>query len=182
MVKKGIETMRRYNIKMHDKTTSGAFVTEGEPTTNHHGTPLAFIGAAIYCPTCKSAGVIVASGPRLPMSFMGKQAALDNDLGMCKCRPTPRLIASQSTMSQSLDGNALATQGYTPMGVPFLRHHDEQITLRDRSTRRALANVHYRLKDGSGVIASGKTDANGRTERIATDVAQHIAIEIFPAR
>jgi uncharacterized Zn-binding protein involved in type VI secretion len=53
--------MRRYNIKLHDKTTSGAFVTEGEPTTTHHGTPLAFIGAAIYCPTCKSAGIIVAA-------------------------------------------------------------------------------------------------------------------------
>ena len=158
--------MRRYNIKLHDKTTSGAFVTEGEPTTTHHGTPLAFIGAAIYCPTCKSAGIIVASGPRLSVSFRGKQAALDNDLGMCKCNPTPRLIASQSTMSQSLDENALATQGYTPTGVPFLRHHDEQITLRDRSTRRALANVQYRLKDGSSVIASGTTDGNGRIERI----------------
>jgi uncharacterized Zn-binding protein involved in type VI secretion len=173
--------MRRYNIKLHDKTTSGAFVTEDEPTTTHHGTPLAFIGAAIYCPTCKSAGIIVASGPRLSVSFRGKQAALDNDLGMCKCNPTPRLIASQSTMSQSLDENALATQGYTPTGVPFLRHHDEQITLRDRSTRRALANVQYRLKDSSGVIASGKTDTSGRTERIATNIAQHLTIEIVPS-
>lgn len=173
--------MRRYNIKLHDKTTSGAFVTEGEPTTTHHGTPLAFIGAAIYCPTCKSTGTIVASGPRLPMSFMGKQAALDNDLGICKCRPTPRLIASQSTMSQSLDENALATQGYTPTGVLLLRHHDEQITLRDRSTRRALASVQYRIKDSSGVIASGKTDGNGRTERIATDIAQRLTIEIVPS-
>jgi uncharacterized Zn-binding protein involved in type VI secretion len=174
--------MRRYNIKLHDKTTSGAFVTEGEPTTTHHGTPLAFIGAAIYCPTCKSAGIIVASGPRLSVSFRGKQAALDGDLGMCKCRPTPRLIASQSTMSQSLDENALAAQGYTPTGVPFLRHHDEQITLRDRSTRRALANVQYRLKDGSGVIASGTTDRNGRTERISTEIAQRFTIEIFTSR
>jgi hypothetical protein len=40
MVKKGIETMKRYNIKLHDKTTSGAFVTEGESTATHHGTPL----------------------------------------------------------------------------------------------------------------------------------------------
>ncbi|QIE25474.1 PAAR motif protein [Caballeronia sp. SBC1] len=173
--------MRRYNIKLHDKTTSGAFVTDGEPTTMHHGTPLAFIGAAIYCPTCKSAGVIVASGPRLSVSFRGKQAALENDLGMCKCSPTPRLIASQSAMSQSLDGNALTRQGYTPMGVPFLRHHDEQITLRDRGTRRVLANIQYRLKDSSGIIASGKTDANGRTERIATDIAEHLIIEIAPA-
>lgn len=174
--------MRRYSIKLHDKTTSGAFVTEGEPTTTHHGTPLAFIGAAIYCPTCKSAGVIVASGPRLSVSFMGKQAALDNDLGMCKCRPAPRLIASQSTMSQSLNENTLAAQGYTAMGAPFLRHHDEQITLRDRSTRRVLANVQYRLKDSSSVIASGRTDVNGRTERIATDNSQHLTIEIVPSR
>lgn len=174
--------MRRYNIKLHDKTTSGAFVTEGEPTTTHHGTPLAFIGAAIYCPTCKSAGIIVASGPRLSASFRGKPAALDNDLGMCKCKPTPRLIASQSTMSQGLDEKTLAAQGYTPMGVPFLSHHDEQITLRDRSTRRVLANVQYRLKNSSSVIASGRTDMNGRTERIPTDISQCITVEILTSR
>jgi uncharacterized protein (DUF2345 family) len=85
-------------------------------------------------------------------------------------------------MSQSLDENALAAQGYTPTGVPFLRHHDEQITLRDRSTRRALANVQYRLKDGSGVIASGTTDRNGRTERISTEIAQRFTIEIFTSQ
>lgn len=170
--------MRRFVIKLHDQTTSGARVTEGEPTATHHGTPIAYIGAALYCPACKSTGIIVASGPRLSMSFRGKQVALENDLGMCKCKPTPRLIASQSTMSQSKDANTLAAQGYAPSGASLLRHHDEQITLRDCSTRRALANVRYRIKDGSGVIASGMTDSNGRTQRITTDAAWNVVVEI----
>ena len=170
--------MRRFVIKLHDQTTSGARVTEGEPTATHHGTPIAYIGGAIYCPACKSTGIIVASGPRLSMSFKGKQVALENDLGMCKCKPTPRLIASQSTMSQSMDANTLAAQGYAPSGAPLLRHHDEQMTLRDRGTRRALANVQYRIKDDSGVIASGVTDSNGRTQRITTDAAWNVVVEI----
>jgi hypothetical protein len=63
----------------------------------------------------------------------------------------------------------------------LLYHQDEQITLRDRSTRRALANVLYRVNAGSSVIASGKTDANGRTGRVISD-DKHIVIEIQPAQ
>lgn len=170
--------MKRYVIKQHDKSTSGAYVTQGEPSSTHHGTPLAFVGAPIYCPTCKSEGRIVPTGPRWPMSFMGEEVALDNDLGMCDCEPTPRMIASQSTMSQSFTDEALAVQGYTPLGVPFLRHYDEGIRLRDARTMQPLAHVPYRVKSGAKILTSGVTDTNGRIDRIETNAAEDIVIEI----
>ncbi|QIE22678.1 PAAR domain-containing protein [Caballeronia sp. SBC2] len=170
--------MKRYVIKLYDKSTSGAFVTQGEESVKHHGTPVAIVSGPIYCPTCKSDGYIVATGLRHHTSIMGKEMALENDLGMCKCRPPPRMIASQSTMSQSFTSDFLAAEGYTPSGIPLLRHQDEAITLRDHRTRRALANVHYRISDGSQVLATGVTDANGRTERVVTDTASNVVVEI----
>ncbi|WP_179258426.1 PAAR domain-containing protein [Caballeronia sordidicola] len=173
--------MKRYAIKLYDKSTSGAYVTQGEESVKHHGTPVAIVGGPIYCPTCKSDGYIVATGPRHHTSFKGKEMALENDLGMCKCRPPPRMIASQSTMSQSFTSDFLAAEGYTPSGIPLLRHHDEAITLRDYRTRRPLVNVQYRLRDGLQILATGVTDANGRTERVVTDTASNLIVEIHHA-
>lgn len=72
--------MKRYVIKLYDKSTSGAFVTQGDESAKHHGTPIAIVGGPIYCPTCKSEGYVVATGPRRHMSVMGKEVALENDL------------------------------------------------------------------------------------------------------
>jgi hypothetical protein len=76
------------------------------------------------------------------MSIGGKESALENDWGLCKCRPPPRMIASQETMSQSFTSDELEALGYMPSGVPLLRHHDQAITLRDGRTRRPLANIN----------------------------------------
>ncbi|SAL54482.1 PAAR repeat-containing protein [Caballeronia choica] len=108
--------MRRYYIKVGDKTTSGATVIEGMSGASHHGVPLSFIGAKIYCPTCKSDGVIMPQGPRRPDNWMGKQSALDNDFGMCACRPVPVLIASQNNMSMSFEVHELARMGFSATG------------------------------------------------------------------
>jgi len=173
--------MRRYNLKEGDKATSGATVLEGIDRDTHHGVPLAFIGATLHCPACKSLGVLAGVGPRWPDTSMGKELALDGDMCVCKCTPSPRVIASQYDMYQDLESHDLESMGYTPSGIPLLYYHDEQITLRDRRTRRILADVDYRVKDGSSVIASGKTDAKGRTERVKTDNKQNFVIEIFQA-
>jgi hypothetical protein len=112
------------------------------------------------------------------MSVMGKEVALENDLGMCKCRPPPRMIASQWTFSQSFTRDDLAAQGYTSSGVPLMRHYDEGITLRDHRTRRPLAHVRYRVRSSSGAISNGVTDASGKTARIETSGAENLTIEV----
>jgi uncharacterized Zn-binding protein involved in type VI secretion len=173
--------MRRNFIKEGDKTTSGATVIEGFENDFHHGVLLTFVGAKLFCPTCKSLGVILGIGPRFPDNWMGKEQALEGDLGACKCEPTPHLIASQNDTYEEYTADELAQTGCGPNGELFLYRHDEQITLRDRRTNQALANIPYRMKTGSSVIASGKTDANGRTGRtgrMITDDKQNIIIEI----
>jgi uncharacterized Zn-binding protein involved in type VI secretion len=173
--------MRRYVIKLYDKSTSGAFVTQGEESTMHHGTPIAVVGASIYCPACKSEGRIVPWGPRRLMCVQGREVALNDDYGMCKCKPIPRMIASQDTMSQTLDNDKMAAQGFTPSGKPILTHYDEGITLRDHRTRRPLAHIQYRVRDGSRTLATGVTDANGRIERVVTDTASNVVFEVHHA-
>ncbi len=171
--------MKRYVIKVGDETTSGSIVAAGEATAAHHGGSIACEGAPLTrCPKCNYEGFIVAAGPRLPQSIEGRQIALENDLGMCQCRPPPRLIASQSTMSQSMTADELAVQGYAPSGAPYLSHHDERITLRDSRTQQPLANVQYRLRDGARIFATGTTDGHGRTQRVVTNMAQNVLVEV----
>ncbi|SAL63246.1 PAAR repeat-containing protein [Caballeronia humi] len=112
--------MIRFYIKVGDRTTSGATVIEGMSDVTHHGVPLSFVGAKIFCPACKSDGVIVAQGPRLPDDWMGNPSALDNDLGVCACRPVPVLIASQNDMSMSFDVHELARMGFSAAGRSLL--------------------------------------------------------------
>ena len=174
--------MRRYFIQSGDKTTSGAVVIEGEQRARHHGVSLAFMGATVHCPTCESNGHIVATGPRRRLGFMGKELVLSDDICMCECQPPPRLIPSQHDSFESFTADESYGMGFTPGGRSLLRHHDEQITLRDAYTRRPLANVAYRLRDGARILTTGRTDATGRTNRVVTDALSNVVIEVEHGR
>jgi hypothetical protein len=174
--------MRRYSIKYGDRARSGATVVEGLDCDTHQGVALTFVGARMFCPVCKSPGVIVAKGPRLPSFSMNKEMTLSGDLCVCKCdKPSP-IIESQWDTYEDLTAEEMEAMNFGPNGARLLYHHDEQLTLRDQRTNRPLSNDSYRLKAGSSVIASGKTDANGRTERLITDDKQNIVIEILRAQ
>ena len=108
--------MRRSYIKKGDQTTSGATVTQGIEGVRHHGMTLAFLGAEVYCPRCESTGRLVGKGPRYGHTWMRKQPALHDDLAICKCEPTPRVIASQHTMFETYEAADLAKMGFAPNG------------------------------------------------------------------
>jgi hypothetical protein len=175
--------VRRYHIKLYDRTTSGAIVCEGEPADTHHGTPFTYIGAKIYCRACKSEGVIVGAGPRLHETTMGKEVALSDDLGACKCEPTPRLIASQYDSYQDIDTGDSATMSSTPsrasMPNPIF---DQQFTLLDQHTKKPLANIRYRARSTSGAYITGTTDAEGRTARFQTPDSAGVVLEVLHER
>lgn len=171
--------MRRYFVKYGDHARNGAMVVEGFESDTHHGVALTFVGARMFCPVCASAGVIVASGPRLPGLSMDKLQALSGDLCACKCDKPSALHESQYDTYESLTADEMAAMGFGPHGSPLLSYHDEQLTLRDRRTSRPLANICYRLRAGSSVIAIGKTDASGRTSRVITNDKQNVVIEIM---
>jgi len=109
---------RRILIK-GDKTTAGGVILEGVAAFNEDEA-LAFHGAKIWCPACKSEGTLCNDGPHWPTSFDGKEVGVENDLCICKCVPPPRLIASQDGMLMAFEPHELASMGYHPDGAPIV--------------------------------------------------------------
>ena len=159
----------------------GGVVIEGMPFMRHHGTELTFVGAKVVCPACKTTGHIVPKGPRWPDNLMGKHAALEGDLCVCKCHPTPIMLASQSDMVETFEAHELAKMGFASNGAPLkqeaLPDFDEQVRVLD-SEGRPLSNVPYHIKTRSGAIHKGLTDSQGRCHRVYTAKAEALDIAI----
>jgi len=173
--------MRRYFLKLGDKSTSGATILEGQESSFHHGTPLTFVGAAIYCSACEATGRVVAAGPRRPCTWMGKDAALSDDLGMCNCHPTPRLIPSQDNMYESFESSELIAMGYTASGqrppAPAIGLFDERIRVVGNDGK-PIAHTPYYIRDQSRRVYKGVTDSNGVCPRVATESRENLFIAV----
>jgi len=90
--------MRRRDIMNGDSTTAGGTVevTDGRDMLGNR--EQAYEGDLVWCPACHSMGTIVCVGRRLSMRGPdGREAALSDDLCLCRCNPSPQLIPSQST-------------------------------------------------------------------------------------
>lgn len=103
--------MRRAILKVGDKTTAGGTVLEGIDCCMHHGTPITFIGAQIWCPQCHSTGRIGWKGPHRIATMMGKQQALEGDICICMCDPPPVCLASQHDSFHVFTAEEVATYG-----------------------------------------------------------------------
>ncbi len=169
--------MRRAILKLGDKTTSDGVVLEGIDSCRHHGTPMTFIGAKIWCPACNSEGVIGWKGPHRKATMMGKQQAVEGDICLCNCDPPPVLLASQNSAWHVFDAHELgeATGAGQSMAGSDPGRYDEQIALRDGNGR-PLADTYYTLRLPNGALIHGTTDRAGRTARHVTDGARSIAI------
>lgn len=112
--------MRRNFIREGDKTTAGGVVIEGLLTDVIEGRGVAFNGALIACPACKSTGKIRNVGPRWPHTLPnGQQSALENDLCICKCKVPPKLVAGQIFSGMEFDSEQLSGMGFGPTGKPM---------------------------------------------------------------
>ena len=90
--------MRRYDICKGDKTTADGTVKAGNSGDRLGDREQAYEHDPVWCPACKTMGKIVCVGPRIPSTGSdGREAALSYDLCVCRCDPSPRLIASQNT-------------------------------------------------------------------------------------
>jgi len=172
--------VKRYILKKGDKSTNGGIITEGIESCTHHGTPITFIGARVWCNGCNSEGVIGWQGPHQKSTMMGKQQALEGDICICKCSPPPVFLASQNSAWHEFDAPALATMGYGAFGQELANAgstYDEQYTLHNNAGH-PLAGVSYRVRTGSQIVASGVTDSAGRTQRVITNGSRTIRLEI----
>jgi uncharacterized Zn-binding protein involved in type VI secretion len=124
----------RYNIVQGDKTTAGGEVfgaTDNRSTLD--GVPLALEGDGIYCPACETTGQIVCVGPRQESWENGRKDALDNDLCVCECEPSPRLLYSKTGMFHQMTEKELVAQGFMkaptkPASVPVVPAHSQPST------------------------------------------------------
>lgn len=164
--------MRRAILKLGDKTSAGGVVLEGIEGCKHHGTPITFIGAKIWCPACNSEGVIGWNGPHQKATMMGKQQALEGDLCLCRCDPPPVLIASQNSAWHAFEARELANSSHASGAAagsgPNRGVYDEQYTLY-AGDGRPLAGVPYRIVTTTGRVINGTTNGLGQTDRITTD-------------
>lgn len=95
--------MRRYDILKGDLTTVGGKVDGGTSTDKVGDSEQAYEHDPVWCPVCKTMGKIACVGPRLPMKGPdGREAALSDDLCLCQCSPSPRLVSSQTRSSMDI--------------------------------------------------------------------------------
>lgn len=160
--------MRRYYLKKGDRSSADGVILEGEETCTHYGTALAYLGAKIYCNTCKTEGFIAGKGPRLSDRIMGKESALDGDICICKCDPPPVLIASQDTDCQEVDAEAFtrrlveekSSQTDKAVNTSSDRKYSRRVFVWDSVTGEPLKNRRF-IADVGGEQQSGRTDADG---------------------
>lgn len=100
----------------------------------------------------------------------------DGDRVLCPCGNNVVFASSESNAFYD-EGNATAT----PAPKSPLLEYDQQYTLRE-SNGAPLANVQYQVRMDGNIIASGATDSQGRTQRIATDGGKRLALEIIRGR
>lgn len=173
--------MKRYLLKKGDKSSNGGVVTEGVESCTHHGTPLTYIGAQVYCHGCKTVGYIAPKGPRWPDLMHGKQQALDGDICVCKCQPSPVMIASQHDSFHSFESHELGNMGYTETGASMTQQYrgsyDERVRVIDAHGR-PIPSIPYHIRAAGGAVYKGLTDLSGYCPRVYTDNVSRLDIAI----
>ncbi|MGF6369212.1 hypothetical protein OKW40_001962 [Paraburkholderia sp. RAU6.4a] len=124
-------------------------------------------GGKEECQLCRITYSIYSNFPRMPSAM-----ALNAETG--EWFPFDRLKSYSNgyDMAEAL-GYAWACdcRERTP------KRFNEQFELRD-STGKRQTGVRYRIRVGSRVIAKGVTDSQGRTQRVSTDNAKQVSIEV----
>jgi uncharacterized Zn-binding protein involved in type VI secretion len=164
--------INRYYITLGAKSTAGGEVTSANHFDTINGVPAALERDTCWCPKCNSVGVIMPDGPRISDTFDGREAALSDDLCICKCSPPPRLVAAQDFAYQTVDAdwhaskaaataetaaklNTAASSAKRADGIPLV--------LLDPDTQKPFKHHAYRLQLTDKVI-EGTTDENGATK------------------
>lgn len=155
----------------------------GRVCTFGSGHQVALIGGDAYCEACKSIGRIAKTGGPRRINFMGETAA-DGDMVLCKCAKPPRIVATLSGNSwcDDMAGSEYASDTFSTFGYDDSASshfaYDQHFLIEDEETGEPLVNRPYRLTYSGGVI-DGRTDSHGHTQRIGSDNAETVRLEIF---
>lgn len=164
-------------IRKGDQAACGGVVAEGEPAFTHSGQAFTFQGAKMSC----QKNCVISEG------FAG--SILSNS--RCRVLHGMKTAAGCPLLStlNGRDGVSAASDTMPP--VRFVRNdsgewagktnegYDQHFLLRDQQTGQPLCNRHYRLTF-NGQTVEGKTDAGGKTAKVASDDPSEVCIEIMP--
>lgn len=172
--------MKRYYILDGDKTTVGGIVQKhigGGSTFSWHGKTQSHIGDKVDCPACKSVGIILAVGARVSFNNNGHIPALNGDLCICKCSPSPTLVHSQTVFLQDTDDGI----GDSTM-ISDTLNSSKKYNLRfqtKNSLGHPIVKTKYMLVDEEGKVYFGETDSQGYTKNIFSDKEKKFSIHIL---
>lgn len=131
------------------------------------------------CPACGTDGVIVCVGPHLSEHWGGKEAALEGDLCLCECKPSPKLIANQHFKCQDFtkqpqpDATPLTNPPFSNTSTPTLTSRSADVCVFAKScvsvpagsTAAGQATEHASNFGNTALLAS--TGAAGTVGRVA---------------
>ena len=174
--------MRRYTITLGAPTSSGGRVISASAEGKIDNVAIALEGDLVTCPVCNTAGKILCVGPRIPETWNGKSVALENDLCVCRCVPSPRLMPSQNFRCQVIKdtGRALShplTATVAARGAPD-QVYSERFVLVDDEEGYPLARREYAVVRASGKLEFGTSDAQGNTHLLSATAGSE-AVEVY---
>ncbi len=160
-------------------TTHGGKVITGSPHTTHNGIPVSRKGDKVICRKCKKLTTILTGDPSFIVD--GAPIARAGDLTSCGAK----LIAVQQSFCES-DFEVGSVEQPAPLVFPksnpealfaSLGNFDEQFQILDENDE-PMSNVDYQVLDAETqeVLATGKTDSEGLTKRVSTDIGKNIDI------
>jgi len=159
-----------------DATSTGGIVLSGTSTTYDNGRAMSLHGDVATCGNC--AGTHRIFGTVDTWLDKGVRMVKHRDRVQCPCGKNYVLASADASIFIE-DGNSSSSFTDVVNNRPATPlPHDEQFTLRCHSSGQPLENVPYRIKTGSGQAFNGVTDAHGRTQRITTEGAQSLRVEI----
>lgn len=180
--------MRRHTITLGASTTTGGKVISASSNGGINGIKIAVEGDTVSCPACKTEGKIVCVGPRIPETWNCKQVALESDLCLCRCFPSPKLVANQSLRYQVIEQTAKAPFGESATQVvkppplepvPENAVYDLDFLVVDHQAGLPLSDWPYAIELASGHHIQGRTDQAGKTTKISAADAEHAVLHLY---
>lgn len=164
-------------IRQGDQAACGGTVAEGDHRCISMGKPYSFEGARMDCP----GNCVIAEGHAPWKLSNGASRVLH---GMKTSGGCPLL----STLND-IDG--VDNKGVTDTPVRFVQDdtgnwvgkenegYGQHFVLTDEHTGEPISDRYYRMTF-NGKIVEGKSDANGRTEKVAADDPSEVIIQVMP--
>jgi hypothetical protein len=154
-----------------DNTSTGGVVFGYSDFLNEEGNAYARKENKATCGNCKGAWPIYGTASDWMDGCV--PYVKDADRVLCLCGKNIVFAAGSSNAFYSGSDGEPSVAALPPTALIY----DQQYTLKS-SEGQPFANVPYRVRFGSEVVASGVTDSQGMTQRIAMDAAKRLTLEI----